>query len=85
MNYFGIKGNRVCFYLKIPPYFRKRLEFYEFIIHIFDVFIGINWSWHTGRGLIIYTKWFLFKWAWSGIADDYKLSKSKFQFLLKGK
>lgn len=85
MNYFGIKSNRFCFYLTIPLYSRKKIEFYEFIIYIFPVFIGINWSWHTGRGLFIYTKWSLFKWAWSGIADDYNLSKSKFQFLLKGK
>ena len=79
MDYFGIKNRMFCFYL-IIPYLKKRLDLYEIVIGLFGILIGINWAWHTGRGLYIHTKWFCFKWAWDGIADDYNESKSKFQF-----
>jgi len=83
MNYLGIKSRYFCFYLKLPMFNRRRLEFYEFIICVGNIFIGINWAWHTGRGLFICTNHFFLKWAWSGIADDYSKSKSKFQFWRK--
>ena len=86
MDRIGIKNKWLRFYLKLPLYNKTKLEFYEFIIGFGKVFIGLNWAWHTGRGLFIDTQWFFFKWAWYGkysIADDYNISKSKFQFYRK--
>lgn len=85
MDYIGVKFKGFLVYLKIPIYNKKNISFYEFIICTLGVFIGINWAWHTGTGLYIDTKWFFLKWAWRGIADDYSRSKSKFQFVKKGK
>ncbi len=86
MDRIGFKNKWFRFFLKIPMYGKTKLEFYEFIIGFGGVFIGINWAWHTGRGLYAVMPWFVFKWAWNkyGIADDYSRSESRFQFWWKG-